>query len=115
MMMDLMHDYDFDERGGPSVVVLDVKPGFVVKTKTSTKGEERRKVLVNACGAREVPKHHHPSSPDFFAMMMTTTTTEGDDDQCSLSLPHPVLIVTVSFPRSYWCPLPPLLCVLLWA
>ena len=85
MMMDLMNDYDFDERGGPSVVVLDVKPGFVVKTKTSTKGEERRKVLVNACGAREVPKHHHPSSPDFFAMMMTTTTTEGDDDQCSLS------------------------------
>ena len=82
MMMDLMNDYDFDERGGPSVVVLDVKPGFVVKTKT--KGG-RRKVMVNACGAREVPKHHHPSSPDFFAMMMTTTTTEGDDDQCSLS------------------------------
>ena len=55
---------------GSKVVVLDVKPGFVVKTKTMGKGggeERRRKVLVNACGAREVPKHHHPLvvSPDF--------------------------------------------------
>ena len=75
---------------GSKVVVLDVKPGFVVKTKTMGKGggeERRRKVLVNACGAREVPKHHHPLvvSPDDFAMMMTTTTTDDDDDQCSLS------------------------------
>ena len=78
---------------GSKVVVLDVKPGFVVKTKTMGKGggEERRKVLVNACGAREVPKHHHPLvvSPDDFAIKEFAMEGENDDDddhnKCSLS------------------------------
>ncbi len=78
---------------GSKVVVLDVKPGFVVKTKTMGKGggeERRRKVLVNACGAREVPKHHHPLvvSPDDFAMKFMMEGENDDDDdhnKCSLS------------------------------
>ena len=80
--------------GSTVVVVLDVTPGFVVKTKTMGKGgggeeRRRRKVLVNACGAREVPKHHHPLlfSPDDFAMkcMMEGENDDDDDDKCSLS------------------------------
>ena len=78
--------------GSTVFVVLDVKPGFVVKTKTMGKGggeERRRKVLVNACGAREVPKHHHPLvvSPDDFAMkfMMEGENDDDDHNKCSLS------------------------------